>query len=185
MRGRKATLLIVVLGIAATAAVAQPTVFIVPDVPTDPGVGEFLLPWNVAEQRAGSFSVAPVLQLPGSPHTGAIHKMDMPGHWLFSLDSPNDLAGALTTPAEARDVVRLDGAGSYLLFFCGGAVQDAVPAGVNIDAVYLVGGARTLPSNHPTWFATPEQDQPAPIGRWSASNSTPRRSATGSRSAVT
>jgi hypothetical protein len=66
--------------------------------------------------------------------------MDRFGSWLFSVETANNLAGVLGgADADPRDVIRYDApAGVYSFFFCGAAA--GVPAGVNVDAVYLDGG---------------------------------------------
>ena len=66
--------------------------------------------------------------------------MDRPGHWLFSVESANNLAGVLGgADADPRDVIRFDsGAGTYSFFFCGATV--GIPDGVNLDAAYLDDG---------------------------------------------
>jgi hypothetical protein len=86
----------------------------------------------------GLYTPFPIWTIPGGPMVDALEKMDKPGHWLFSVETFSDLGGALPGGAEPRDVVLLDSAATYSLFFCGGAV--GVPEGSNVDAIYLEGG---------------------------------------------
>lgn len=120
----------------ATAAPAQTTSFS-PDVPTLPGTPGYLQPWEIWTHDPAGYGAVPRLVLPGNPPVDAIHKLDLAGGWLVSLAIPSDLAGTLAAPAEPRDVIRYDGAGGWSRFFCGGAVSDPVPAGANLDALYL------------------------------------------------
>ncbi len=132
--------LIAVLG---PPSVAQSTVYVSPDVPTDPGLGIDLLPWETIGYRAGIYGPAvPEFGLPGNPAIDALHKMDRPGHWLISVESPSDLGGTLATDVEPRDVIRIDlPGGSFTAFFCGGLVATGnVPISSNLDALYLAGG---------------------------------------------
>ncbi len=131
------TLLItLILGLMfVTAALGQARLYVSPDVPTDPGIGFNIHPWDVIEHTGGSYAAAASFTAPGNPEVDAIHRLDKPGHWLFSLEVPGNLGGALTADAEPRDVLR-DSAGAYSFHFCGGSVIGAVPLYANVDAVY-------------------------------------------------
>ena len=133
-------LLLIVAAVAAAHA-ASP-LYVCPDVPTDETAsGTTLLPWKIARYDGGVPAYGNVLGIPGDPNVDAIHKLDAPASWLFSVEVPSDLGGALPTPVEGRDVVRHDAsAGTYAPFFCGAAVSGAVPDGVNVDAVLMDGG---------------------------------------------
>ena len=127
-----------VAGCVSLASAATP-IFIVPDVPTTESGGSTLMPWEIWRyQTVGPF-YSLVFTVPGSPNLDAIHKMDLAGDWLLSVEAASDLAGFLPAPAEPRDVIRYDSAaGSYSIFFCGGAL--GIPTGVNVDAVSMQGG---------------------------------------------
>lgn len=130
---------IVVLGLAAPFAHAAP-LLISADVPTTETASTTTLREFQAYRFASPASYTLLLTVPGNPTLDGIHKMDKPQSWLFSVESPSDLAGALGgTNAEPRDVIRFDaGTGTYGFFFCGGAV--GIPLQVNVDALYLEGG---------------------------------------------
>jgi hypothetical protein len=128
-----------VLALAGPAR-GQPTLYVVPDVPTDPD-GPFFFPWTVV--RHDHLSAVPYtleLTLPGNPTIDAMHKQDAPGAWLFAVEAPSDLGGSLPVPAEPRDVIRLDGGGTFALYFDGSCVAAPVPLGSGIDAMYQDGG---------------------------------------------
>ena len=133
--------LVIVLLATATAS-ADPTIYLSPDVPTTPDDATYL-PWEVVEHRVGAATYGLRLALPGHAAIDALHKMDNPGNWLFSVDEPSDLAGALSSPAEPRDVIRLDD-GDVSLFFDGSCTSPAVPAGSDVDAVYLDRGGNLI-----------------------------------------
>lgn len=122
-----------------TTGRAQATLYVSPDVPADPDGPATYLPWQVvAHDHASPVPYALELTLPGSPAIDAIEKMDLKGNWLFSLEAPNDLGGALAAPAEPRDVIRGDVLNAvYGLFFDGSCVTGVVPPGSDIDALYL------------------------------------------------
>ncbi|UCF68724.1 MAG: hypothetical protein JSV80_05400, partial [Acidobacteriota bacterium] len=97
---------------AGSAALAANPVWVTPDVPTAESLGGTnLLPWEIYRYDAVSYT--PVLSVPGNPDLNGIHKMDLPGDWLFSVEAPTDLGGLLVpagTIAEPRDVIRYDSA---------------------------------------------------------------------------
>jgi hypothetical protein len=132
--------LVAVLALAGPAR-GQPTLYVSPDVPTDPDGPLTFLPWEIV--RHEHLSAAPFaleMGIPGNPALDALQKMDTPGDWLFSVEAPNDLGGSLPNPAMPRDVVRLDAGGTFSLFFDGSCVVGAVPISSNIDALYLEAG---------------------------------------------
>lgn len=138
----KLSILVVLLGLSVPVAWSQQTIFVSPDVPATPD-GVDYLPWQVVRHTGGGPPYSLELTVPGNPAVDALHKMDRPGNWLFSIESVNDLAGSLGPGvfAEPRDIVRWDvGAGAFSLFFCGGSVTDPVSLGTNLDAAYLDGG---------------------------------------------
>jgi hypothetical protein len=132
----------IALAAATGSASRAASLYVCPDVPTTKSAqGTTLLPWTISRYEGAVPSYTPVRTIPGKPAIDAIHKMDRPGDWLFSVESPSDLTGALPSPAEGRDVVRYDAAAAtYVPFFCGGSVSGAVPDGVNVDAILLDGG---------------------------------------------
>ncbi len=122
-----------------SALLANGTIFVSPDVPTNPD-GTFFLPWEILRHDLALYNLE--FTVPGNPAVNAIHKLDLIDSWIFSIETPSDLAGQLSADAEGRDVVHSDGA-TYSLYFCGGALNsltDNVPATSNIDALFLEGG---------------------------------------------
>lgn len=133
-----ATLLALLLLAGLPARAATP-IYVTADVPTLESGGTELAPWQIYRYDAVGPTYTLQLTVPGAPHLDAIHKLDVPASWLFSVEAPNDLGGALPGPAEPQDVVRFDGGlGSYSLFFCGAVL--GIPLGVNLDSVHLAGG---------------------------------------------
>jgi hypothetical protein len=130
----------VVLGLAGSLARATTPLLISSDVPTT----ETATLTTLLQSQIYRYTVPPtytlLLTVPGNPQLDGIHKMDRFGSWLFSVESANNLAGVLAgADADPRDVIRYDAtAGVYSFFFCGAAA--GIPAGVNVDAVYLDGG---------------------------------------------
>jgi len=139
---KRLTLLVILAAVLGPPVLAQPTLYVSPDVPTDPGLSVDVLPWEVVRHKAGLYGPPiPEWALPGNPAIDALHKMDKPLNWLFSVETHNDLGGTLANPIDPRDVMRWDGtAGGYSTFFCGAAVTPPVPAGTDVDAVAIVGG---------------------------------------------
>ena len=134
---RRLLLFSAVLTVTSVVWAAKP-VFITPDVPTDESLGgTTILPDEVLKYTGVSFLLQGLGVLPANTHLDGIHKLDKLGDWLFSVESATDFP---TFTAEARDVVRYTSStGTYSLFFCGASVVDPVPAGSNVDAVYLDG----------------------------------------------
>src|SRR5262245_27154923 len=125
-------------GCVSLATAATP-IFIVPDVPTTESGGSTLQPWEIWRYQTVPPFYSLVFSVPGNPNLDAIHKLDLGGDWLLSVEAASDLAGSLPAPAEPRDVIRYDSAaGTYSIFFCGGAL--GIPLGVNVDAVSMEGG---------------------------------------------
>jgi hypothetical protein len=137
---KRLLLLCVVLGLAGSLARATTPLLISSDVPTT----ESATFTTLLQTQAFRYDTPPaytlLLTIPGNPQLDGIHKMDRFGSWLFSVEAANDLAGVLAgADADPRDVIRYDAAaGVYSFFFCGAAA--GIPAGVNVDAVYLDGG---------------------------------------------
>jgi len=131
----------VVLGLAGFAARAATPLYVCTDVPTtESATSTTLLPSEIHKYIRTPASYTLALTVAGSPTLDAIHKMDKPGYWLFSVEAANNLAGALGgADAESRDVIRLHApSGIYSTFFCGAGV--GVPSDANVDAVALDGG---------------------------------------------
>jgi hypothetical protein len=137
---KRPLLLCVALAVAGLPASATTPLLISSDVPTT----ETATFTTLLSSQVYRYTVPPAyvltLTVPGNPRLDAIHKMDRFGSWLFSIEAANNLAGALGgVDADPRDVIRFDmTAGTYGFFFCGASV--GIPAGVNVDAVYLDGG---------------------------------------------
>ena len=139
----KRALLAVVLAaitVAGAPLLAHRTIYLSPDVPTNPDGPPTYLPWEVVRhEHTSPAPYALELSVVGDPAVDALHKMDLPDNWLFSVEAPDDLAGALGgMVAEPRDVVRYD-AGVYSFFFRAGCVPGPVPLSSSIDALYLEG----------------------------------------------
>jgi hypothetical protein len=152
---RRLLLCLAVLGAGGILAHGATPVWVTPDVPTTEALnGTTLLPWEI--YRYDGVAYTPVLSVPGSPDLNAIHKLDTPGDWLFSVEAPTDLGGVLLPPgtvAEARDVIWFDAsAGTYTVCMSGAA--SGIPAGSHIDAVYKdgfdVGGDMVVSFDVPT-----------------------------------
>lgn len=125
------TLLVSLLALILAATPAGAAAFYFsPDVPTTLG-GTTYLPWEIVRYEAGAY--APVQTLPVNTEIDALHRMDN-GNWLLSVRAPTLLGGTTYRP---EDVVRFDGV-NYALFFDGAA--NGVPAGSNVDAIFLNGG---------------------------------------------
>ena len=98
------------------------------------------LPSQVFRYDADPPTYTAVLTVPGEPELAGLFKLDAPGGWLFSVEVPSDIGGALSAPAEPRDIVKRDVSDAYDRFFCGESVADPVPRTSRIDAFYLEGG---------------------------------------------
>jgi len=142
---------LVLLSLALVAAAgllhAGTPVWVTTDVPTDEGLnGLTLLPWEIYQYDGSAYTLE--LSVPGMPDLNAIHRLDATGDWLFSVDAPSTLGGALQpvgAVAEPRDLIYYDSAvGSYTLCFTGAAV--GLAPSVNVDAVTIEGGDPSCPA---------------------------------------
>jgi hypothetical protein len=133
---KRFVLFLVVLGVASFPALAQKTLYVSPDVPTDDpgGSGTVFMPWHVFSYKAGIYSPALAVILPPNTTIDAVHKMDNPGHWLMSVESTAELPPGGGVFYEPEDVFVYDGA-NYAMYFDGSA--NGVPPGVNVDALFL------------------------------------------------
>lgn len=114
--------------------------YITADVPAElTGVGT-TLPWHIARGDTVTGTYEPALSLPPGTAVDGLHQMGS-GDWLLSVEAPADLGGTTFLP---QDVALHDPAtGTFLPFFCGGPA--GVPAGVNVDALFLeAGGTSSL-----------------------------------------
>jgi hypothetical protein len=127
-----------VIGLGSLAAHAATPVWITPDVPTDETLsGSSMMPWEIWKYDGASYTLA--LSVPGNPDLNAIHKLDLAGDWLFSVEAPSDLGGLLPLNAEPRDVIWFHSAsGSYL--FCLRGATTGIPPGTGIDSIQMAGG---------------------------------------------
>ncbi len=166
-------LLVPLFAAAGCIALAANPVWVTPDVPTAEGLGGTnLLPWEI--YRYDGVSYTPVLSVPGNPDLNGIHKLDLPGDWLFSVEAPSDLGGFLQpagTIAEPRDVIRYDSTANVYTICMSGAVA-GIPPGSNVDAVYMDGGDQgdmivsfDVPTDIPP-FAGPTAFEPADLIRF-------------------
>jgi hypothetical protein len=138
---RRLTLTLLVVGAGCLAAHGQTPVWVTPDVPTNETLsGNQMLPWEI--WKYDGLGYTPALSVLGNPDLHAIHKMDLPGDWLFSVEAPSDLGGALLPVgsfAEPRDVIWYRAStGTYQLCMAGAVV--GIPAGSAIDAIHMDGG---------------------------------------------
>ncbi len=151
--------------IASFPSRAQQEEFVSSDVDLDINAGQHeAFPGEISKHAAGTYLLESDLSVPGDLANNIVdglHDFGAP-QWLFSLkpSSNNDLGGQLSPPADQRDVIRYDGVG-YSHFFCGPSVEDPVPEGSDIDAIYmdgtdlivsfdvptLIGGVDYLPSD--------------------------------------
>ena len=133
---KRLILLMAILALLAPPAVAQRTLYVSPDVPTDDpgGSGITFMPWDVLAYKAGVYAPAPVLSFPPMTAVDALHKMDRPGHWLFSVEAPTELPAGGGVWFQPEDVIHFDGV-NYTLWFDGSVA--GVPPGVNVDAAFL------------------------------------------------
>ena len=177
---RRLLLFVVALAVAAVVAHAGTPVWVTPDVPTDETLGGLtLLPWEIYRYDGVAYTLE--LSVPGSPDLNAIHRLDDAGDWLFSVEAPSNLGGALLPPgsvAEPRDLIFYDSfTASYILCFSGAAAGLAPET--NVDAVVIEGGDPTCPSgtggtlllsfDAPTDvgpFAGPSAFEPADLARF-------------------
>jgi hypothetical protein len=129
-----------ILAFAHGLDTAATPVYITPDVPTLETLGGTnLLPWQIVKFDGVAYTIA--LTIPGNPAVGDIHRMDKIANWLFIVEVPNNLGGALPSPADPRDVVRFDGTtATYSTFFCGASLAVPIPPGVRLDALDMDGG---------------------------------------------
>jgi hypothetical protein len=167
---KRSTVIAALLAVAlapAGPALAQQRLYLSADVPTDPDGPPVYLPSQVILHEhlaAAPFSLE--LGLPGDPTIDGLHKMDTPGYWLFSFESPTNLAGLLAADAEGADVVLWDGF-TPALFHDASCVSPPVPPGSNVDALYLSGGdAGSLVVSYDVPTALGPTFQPSALVRW-------------------
>ena len=101
--------ILAVLAVVASPSLGADPVFVSPDVPTTTTSGANLLPNHIFRYVAAGPLWFLELSVPGlpPPNVDGLHKMDEPGDWLFSIEAPNDLAGALGADAAPGDVIRI------------------------------------------------------------------------------
>jgi hypothetical protein len=133
--------ILIVLGAVGTLAYGADPLYVSPDVPTTTASGANLLPSHIFRYDAAGPLWTLELALPGfpPPNLDALHKMDRTGDWLFSIETPHTLGGALVAPALPGDVIHYDsGPGVYSICFSAAAV--GLGPETNVDAVYMIGG---------------------------------------------
>ena len=134
-------LLVCLLGSFGSAVPAQ-TVFLAPDVPTNPDGPQVYLPWQIVvhtSDPAPAYGVE--LTLPGDPAVDGLHKLDLADSWLFSVETPSDLGGALQV--QPADVVLYSG-GTPGPFFDASCVTSPIAPGSNVSALTLSADTTTL-----------------------------------------
>jgi len=145
--------LLTVFLLAAWRPTAAQEEFLSSDVDLTIGLHD-AFPGEISKHDAmGTYVIDPAVNVPGDLANNIIDGLHDFGNpqWLFSLkpSSNNDLGGLLLPPADQRDVIRYDGVG-YTHFFCGPTVQDPVPEGSDIDALYMDGGDLIVSFDVPT-----------------------------------
>jgi hypothetical protein len=133
---KRLILLLALIAVLGPPVHAQRTMYVSPDVPTDDPGGSpvVFMPWEVVGYKGGIYTPAPVLSLPQAKTIDAVHKMDRPNHWLFSVEAMVELPLGSGAYFHPEDVIMYDGA-NYFMFFDGSG--SGVPPGVNVDAVFL------------------------------------------------
>ena len=106
---KRLAILLAVSALLGPPALAQKTLYFCPDVPTDDpgGSGTIFLPWQCFGYKGGLYSTTAALSLPPSVAIDAVHKMDDPGHWLFSVEAPVELppgSGVICSAPSKVDV---------------------------------------------------------------------------------
>ncbi len=163
--------ILAVLGAAGSLAFGADPVFVSPDVPTTTTSGSNLLPNHIVRYVAAGPLWLLELNVPGAPNVDAVHKMDAPGDWLFSIEAPNDLAGTFAVPAEPGDLILYDSSvPGYSI--CFSAASAGLQPETNVDAVTMTGGDKGslfLSFDVPTdigGFVGPTAVEPADIVRF-------------------
>lgn len=165
---KRLILFLALLALLGPPVVAQRTLYVSPDVPTDDpgGSGITFMPWDVLAYKAGFYTPAPVLSFPPMTAVDALHKMDRPGHWLFSVEAPTELPPGSGAWFQPEDVIQFDGA-NYTYWLIGASA--GIPAGVNVDALFLFQddfGPLVLSFDVPTTFGAVTYD-PADLVQFS------------------
>jgi len=130
-------LLLAVMTALGPPVLAQQTVYVSPDVPTDDpgGSGTTFQPSAVLRYKAGIYTPAPVLSLPPGTAVDALHKLDKPGQWLVSVEVTTELPPGSGVFFDPEDVIRTDGL-VFNMYLDGSAA--GIPSGSNVDAVFLL-----------------------------------------------
>lgn len=149
---RRSLLLLAVLACAASVALAQTNpLYVTQDVPTIPAAplatctgGPAMLPSEIYFYDPGALPVyvCALGPVPGDAHVDAIHKLDTPGDFLFSLEEPSNLAGFLLpggSTAMPGDVIHFDSS-TATFNLCFVAASVGIPPERNVDAIYRMGG---------------------------------------------
>ena len=133
---KRLILLMAILALLGPPAMAQRTLYVSPDVPTDDpgGSGITFMPWDVLAYKAGAYTPFPVLSVPPMTAVDALHKMDRPGYWLFSVEAPTELPPGSGVWFQPDDVILFDGV-NYSYRFNGSVA--GISLGVNVDAAFL------------------------------------------------
>jgi len=138
---RRLLLYVALAGAVCAPAHAQTPVWVTPDVPTTETLsGNQMLPWEI--WKYDGLGYTPAFSVPGNPDLHAIHKMDVAGDWLFSVEAASDLGGLLMPAgsfAEPRDVIWFDSTTGTFQLCLSGAVA-GIPPGSAVDAIHVDGG---------------------------------------------
>jgi hypothetical protein len=141
---KRLMLLLALLSLLGPPVVAQRTLVVSPDVPTDDpgGSGTTFLPWEAVAYNNPNYLNLPVLSLPLTTQIDALHKMDRRSPvaggavWLISVEVPTELPMGSGAWFQPEDVFVYDGA-TFTMRFDGSFA--GVPVGVNLDALFLLG----------------------------------------------
>jgi len=133
---KRLLILLAVMTALGPSILAQKTVYVSPDVPTDDpgGSGTVYQPSDVIRYKGGLYGPAPVLSLPPGTAVDGLHKMDRPGWWLISVEVTTEIPPGGGVFFDPEDVIQTDGL-VFNLYFDGAAA--GIPPGSNVDAVFL------------------------------------------------
>jgi hypothetical protein len=123
---------LVILGVAGSVALAQPSYYECPDVPTDlPAGGTTFLPWDIVRNDAGAYSLP--TSLPAPTPVDALHRLGT-GDFLVSVEVTTTLGGV---EWDRRDVFLFTTAGTFVGFPPYGGAVPLIPDGSNVDAAFV------------------------------------------------
>ena len=133
---RRLLMFLVILGVAGSVALAQPSYYECPDVATDlPAGGTTFLPWDFVRNDAAAYSLP--TSLPAPTPVDALHRLGT-GDWLVSVEITTLLGGV---DWDRRDVFLFTTAGTFVAFPPYGGAVPLIPEGSNVDAAFVDPGS--------------------------------------------